>query len=1074
MPRTVTVKFEDGSSHVYNGVPDDATPDQVEQRAANDFAGKRLVGIDGGKGAPPAETAPPLATAGAAGVGRGGRAPTPETLAAMRDNGLTRTVEGLRDDPVGTLQAGAAGFNRGVANLAGLPVDTVANVVDLGGMAYGAVRQAMTGRPGDEFYTPIDRSRQFGSGEFNANALDAGSRLFGGGQVTQNPAPNNPAARLAYGVGQAVPGAATGRQLAVNAGGGVASTAVAEAGGDPAAQAAAGLLGNRAAAGRTSAAPPTIPEGPATVASRQAEQANTAQAHDAAAKAHMAAVKSAPDEATRTAHVVAAREHWNKSDALAGKGAAPAKAAATAPASKLEGALTDYNDGETTTGRDLLEQVERLIDDGDAPESLRAAVDEFKADIADDFTVQGGRGDLDAAESKFVSAVEAAAKPGAKSSSAGEPPRASEQTKNGETVRVYHGTNAAEFNEFKPRFAPGFGPGIYLTDTPEGAGQFGKRIVAADVTLKNPYRGKGIPDDVLEGTKAYAAVKEKWPDVRDAWQEDSNFVGAALRELGYDGIIARGSNDVQGMEVVAFSPSQVRIVKDKPAAAPMTASGEPRTLPKEKPAAPPRELTATSQPRATPYTDLEGSTARKPPRFVDTTPVADDGAKLGMGEQARRKDILRRVGLGQLRNSAVQGDAKAASTDFQMSKLDSPQGQHMARVLTAEHEAVANYADKIAAETGGTRGIGGTENLQRGQNIVAPLDGIKDFYDNRIKALYKIADERSKGKPFDTAKTREVVGDESQFLGTLEGEALLRGVKARMKALKITDADGTPQRTTVQQAERMKQFLNDSWTPRTSRLVKQLKEAIDDDVAKSAGEDVYARARSMRAERARILDDPQGIAKILDAEGPQGINRAVAVERIGDVITTLPVAQFSHIVKTLHNAPAELRDAAQAALAEIKSQFANKVAEIGNKTATQWNAKGVSKYLNDNSARLRVLFSPEELRKFADLNDAGHILRFDSSYPGAAVQAENLKRAAVVDYGATAAGTAIGSLFGPLGGVAGAGLGKLAGGKLSKSMNERAGLKAAQKRTTDLRNEPENALGKPRPPTPGNSLQRGN
>lgn len=49
MPRTVTVSFEDGGQHVYNNVPDNITPDAIEQRAATEFSGKKLTGIDGGK-----------------------------------------------------------------------------------------------------------------------------------------------------------------------------------------------------------------------------------------------------------------------------------------------------------------------------------------------------------------------------------------------------------------------------------------------------------------------------------------------------------------------------------------------------------------------------------------------------------------------------------------------------------------------------------------------------------------------------------------------------------------------------------------------------------------------------------------------------------------------------------------------------------------------------------------------------------------------------------------------------------------------------------------------------------------
>jgi hypothetical protein len=42
----ITVKFADGQDHIYNNVPDDVTPDQIEQRAAKDFAGRKVTHLD--------------------------------------------------------------------------------------------------------------------------------------------------------------------------------------------------------------------------------------------------------------------------------------------------------------------------------------------------------------------------------------------------------------------------------------------------------------------------------------------------------------------------------------------------------------------------------------------------------------------------------------------------------------------------------------------------------------------------------------------------------------------------------------------------------------------------------------------------------------------------------------------------------------------------------------------------------------------------------------------------------------------------------------------------------------------
>jgi hypothetical protein len=48
MPRDITVTFDDGSTHVYRGAPDNITPEQVSERAAKEF-GRQVTALDGGK-----------------------------------------------------------------------------------------------------------------------------------------------------------------------------------------------------------------------------------------------------------------------------------------------------------------------------------------------------------------------------------------------------------------------------------------------------------------------------------------------------------------------------------------------------------------------------------------------------------------------------------------------------------------------------------------------------------------------------------------------------------------------------------------------------------------------------------------------------------------------------------------------------------------------------------------------------------------------------------------------------------------------------------------------------------------
>ena len=49
MPRNITVTFDDGSQHVYQGAPDDVTPDAIQARASKEF-GKSVKAMDGGRG----------------------------------------------------------------------------------------------------------------------------------------------------------------------------------------------------------------------------------------------------------------------------------------------------------------------------------------------------------------------------------------------------------------------------------------------------------------------------------------------------------------------------------------------------------------------------------------------------------------------------------------------------------------------------------------------------------------------------------------------------------------------------------------------------------------------------------------------------------------------------------------------------------------------------------------------------------------------------------------------------------------------------------------------------------------
>lgn len=417
-------------------------------------------------------------------------------------------------------------------------------------------------------------------------------------------------------------------------------------------------------------------------------------------------------------------------------------------------------------------------------------------------------------------------------------------------------------------------------------------------------------------------------------------------------------------------------------------------------------------------------------------------------EQDSRAATLRALGLKEVRNSALSGDYKESGTDFQTSKLDHAGGKRMNSVMENERQALRNYSEGLVERTGGTAETDAIARRNRGQAIAAPIEAYDAALEAETKKLYAIADQRAAGQAIKLDAVGNILTKEkAAFLGTTEGKQLLEGVTARAKELGLLGDNDVFHPATVEQAERLRQYLNDNYSPRAGKLIAKLKDAIDDDVTRVAGADIYAAGRKIRSARAMNLEDPVGVSKLLAPEDRLGINRDVAHEDIPKYVTSLSSDQFGHVVRVLKDAGKNAAIAPQAATAlnEIRATFANAVRDAGESTQGMWNAKGVNKYLRDNSARMEQVFSPEEMRQYQTLNDGGRILRMDRSYPGAAAQGHNFVVNGAIqaaEHGATAAGAVMGHIPGALAGHA--------IGKGVKALDSRAISAAVEKRIRTL------------------------
>ncbi len=239
----------------------------------------------------------------------------------------------------------------------------------------------------------------------------------------------------------------------------------------------------------------------------------------------------------------------------------------------------------------------------------------------------------------------------------------------------------------------------------------------------------------------------------------------------------------------------------------------------------------------------------------------------------------------------------------------------------------------------------------------------------------------------------------------------------------------------------------------------QLKDAIDQDVAKGAGEDIYSDARATARLKKQTLDNPNGVSQLFDKDPQTPLNRVTPFVKIPDTLTRLDPEQFRNVLRTLQEMPLEIQPQAQAAIGEIKGHLANKLLDAGTNKApeAQWNAPNVNQAIKQNQAKLNIAFGgdAQAVQSIRDLQSAGNILRADKSYPGAAAQAANALKRGFMTHALNAVGGSIGAgvgsyLGGPFGGAVGAAVGERAAGRVSSAATEQAAVNRFRSGLTKL------------------------
>jgi hypothetical protein len=468
-------------------------------------------------------------------------------------------------------------------------------------------------------------------------------------------------------------------------------------------------------------------------------------------------------------------------------------------------------------------------------------------------------------------------------------------------------------------------------------------------------------------------------------------------------------------------------------------------------------LSATGAAR-TPYFEINDPQSAKEfgvkPEKVEAQSPANTG-NLTPQQEAARKALAARVGLKEVRTSAIEGNAQDAADDFDSTKYTKdPMGERMLGVLKGERQALTQHAAGIIDDLGAKEGTDQSTLIAKGKTMAAPLDALSDHIDAATTDAYEAAKAKGGDEPVQFPKLEAALRDKSLKNSLLaQGkEGFLQGVQSQWDDFKDTNPGGV----NASVAEQYRQFLNTLWKT-NPEAVGKLKDAMDTDMHAHFGENIFGDARQLHQLGKTLLEQPKGVAQIAGKDPHAPVNRTTDYEDIPDKIANMSGDQFKNLINTYKMMPEELQPQAQSAIKEIQGHMVNRLLDAGSKYETQWNKKGVNTELSNNSENFKTAFadSPEAAAKIKDLKDAGEMLRFNSGYRGAHAQASNMLRKGI-GAGAEAAGTGVGAGIGTF--VAGPGTGTLAGGMAGKylagkgmgALDARAARKAVEARVTQI------------------------
>lgn len=393
-----------------------------------------------------------------------------------------------------------------------------------------------------------------------------------------------------------------------------------------------------------------------------------------------------------------------------------------------------------------------------------------------------------------------------------------------------------------------------------------------------------------------------------------------------------------------------------------------------------------------------------------------------------KEQVLRDIGLEDIRQSALTGDPLEASSQYITSKADKgPYAQGMRNQIELEKTALQNHFGGVETELGGTVPRRGTsfevsDEMARGKTVKDALESAQQTHKAKTEELYNKASQEVGAIPVELTDLKTYLDKKSNFVQPAE-KSLRNGIDDYLSEQRLLNPDKTIKPMTVGQSEELRKFINKQYNHETKGAIGELVNRIDDDVFKNVKGDTYEQARAHFKAGKEIYDNPKAIKDLMADEG---VNQKIADKNVMNKIANIDESQFGHLMNTL-------RDTGKTdAVKEIQTALVNRIKEAGRSEITEpWNARAAARERAKLSEKLNMAFAdnPQLLDKIDKGIEAGNILYIPNKYPGAAVQT-NLLHGKFADFMLRKAPTAVG---GWIGGGPGAVGGEMLGEKLSNA-----------------------------------------